>query len=96
MLQQTIEQPVLSNDLWTSVVRQGVEVRVEVNQRMLIDKMLARYSSEFVAYRELIQNSDDAGATSFTLKVLCDTSIATHSESQFNGCQIKEIRAIKK
>ncbi|CAG8651073.1 778_t:CDS:2, partial [Cetraspora pellucida] len=36
------------------------EVRVEVNQRCLIDKMLSRYSSEFVVFRELMQNSDDA------------------------------------
>ncbi|KAG0368111.1 hypothetical protein BGZ54_002634 [Gamsiella multidivaricata] len=33
-----------------------------VNQRHLIDKILARYSAEFVVYRELMQNSDDAGA----------------------------------
>ncbi|CAG8625260.1 16108_t:CDS:10 [Gigaspora margarita] len=36
------------------------EVRVEVNQRCLIDKMLSRYSSEFVVFRELMQNADDA------------------------------------
>eukprot|EP00124_Ichthyophonus_hoferi_P000101 Ihof_evm21s3 gene=Ihof_evmTU21s3 len=36
---------------------------VEVNQRHLIDKILARYSAEFTVYRELMQNSDDAGAT---------------------------------
>ncbi|CAG8699615.1 4190_t:CDS:10, partial [Gigaspora margarita] len=39
------------------------EVRVEVNQRHLIDKMLARYASEFVIFRELMQNADDAKAT---------------------------------
>ena len=36
---------------------------------MLIDKMLSRYSSDFVVYRELIQNSDDAQSTSFTLEI---------------------------
>jgi len=40
------------------------EERVEVNQRHLIDKILARYSSEFVVYRELMQNSDDAKSSS--------------------------------
>ncbi|KAK9702383.1 hypothetical protein K7432_011269 [Basidiobolus ranarum] len=40
----------------------GAEERVEVNQRHLIDKILARYSAEYVVYRELMQNSDDAGA----------------------------------
>ncbi|CAG8511335.1 12498_t:CDS:10, partial [Dentiscutata erythropus] len=39
------------------------EVRVEVNQRHLIDKMLARYASEFVIFRELMQNADDAKST---------------------------------
>ncbi|RIA79159.1 histidine kinase-like ATPase, partial [Glomus cerebriforme] len=40
------------------------EEQVEVNQRLLIDKILARYSAEFVVYRELLQNSDDAGSSS--------------------------------
>ena len=38
--------------------------RVEVNQRALIDKILARYASASAVYRELLQNSNDAGATS--------------------------------
>ena len=33
---------------------------MEVNQRALIDKVLARYSGEFTVFRELLQNSDDA------------------------------------
>ena len=37
--------------------------RVEVNQRALIDKILARYASEGAVYRELLQNSNDAQAT---------------------------------
>eukprot|EP00934_Nitzschia_sp_Nitz4_P008537 Nitzschia sp. Nitz4//scaffold52_size167869//121498//127378//NITZ4_002288-RA/size167869-snap-gene-0.214-mRNA-1//1//CDS//3329554071//8527//frame0 len=37
--------------------------RVEVNQRALIDKILARYASAGAVYRELIQNSNDAEAT---------------------------------
>ena len=63
-----------SSALWTRVISEGVEDRVEVNQRMLIDKMLSRYSSDFVVFRELIQNSDDAQATSFQLKFHCDSS----------------------
>ncbi|CAG8489106.1 10501_t:CDS:10 [Dentiscutata erythropus] len=39
------------------------EIRVEVNQRHLIDKMLARYAAEFVVFRELMQNADDAKTT---------------------------------
>ncbi|KAI0933780.1 hypothetical protein AcW1_005516 [Taiwanofungus camphoratus] len=44
--------------LWES----GYDESVEVNQRALIDKVLARYSGEFTVFRELLQNSDDAGA----------------------------------
>ncbi|KAG8958915.1 hypothetical protein FRC03_008699 [Tulasnella sp. 419] len=35
---------------------------VQVDQRALIDKVLARYSGEFTIFRELLQNSDDASA----------------------------------
>ena len=65
-----------SSDVWSRVVNEGVEDRVEVNRRMLIDKMLSRYSSDsdFVVFRELIQNSDDAEATSFELHFHCDPS----------------------
>ncbi|KII91548.1 hypothetical protein PLICRDRAFT_512049 [Plicaturopsis crispa FD-325 SS-3] len=38
----------------------GRDEAVEVNQRALIDKVLARYSGEFTVFRELLQNSDDA------------------------------------
>ncbi|KAI8099843.1 uncharacterized protein BX664DRAFT_273355 [Halteromyces radiatus] len=41
----------------------GREEKVEVNQRHLIDKILARYSAEYVLYRELMQNADDALST---------------------------------
>ncbi|KAJ7072465.1 hypothetical protein C8F01DRAFT_1104075 [Mycena amicta] len=42
--------------LWAT----GHDESVEVNQRALIDKVLARYSGEFTVFRELLQNSDDA------------------------------------
>ncbi|KAF8170185.1 hypothetical protein K438DRAFT_1909340 [Mycena galopus ATCC 62051] len=42
--------------LWAA----GHDESVEVNQRALIDKVLARYSGEFTVFRELLQNSDDA------------------------------------
>ena len=44
-------------------VDNGNEERVEVNQRALIDKILARYASAGAVYRELLQNSNDAEAT---------------------------------
>ena len=39
---------------------EGSDARVEVNQRALIDKILARYASNNAVYRELLQNSNDA------------------------------------
>ena len=46
-----------------NVDKSGGEERVEVNQRALIDKILARYASAGAVYRELLQNSNDAEAT---------------------------------
>ncbi|KAG1788867.1 histidine kinase-like ATPase, partial [Suillus plorans] len=51
---------------------------VEVNQRALVDKVLARYPEEFTVFRELLQNADDARAK----KVLIEfqtKDYATHS-----------------
>jgi len=41
----------------------AVSTPMQVNQRALIDKILARYASNYALYRELLQNSNDAGAT---------------------------------
>ncbi|KXS11237.1 hypothetical protein M427DRAFT_115056 [Gonapodya prolifera JEL478] len=50
--------------LQTQLLREdGVEEKVEVNQRALVDKILARYSGEYTVFRELLQNSNDANAT---------------------------------
>ncbi|KAI3659144.1 hypothetical protein MP638_006834 [Amoeboaphelidium occidentale] len=69
-------------ELQTSVLSTGAsaEERVEVNQRHLIDKILARYSSQFTVFRELIQNANDAGAT--------------HVDVSFNGQSSSEISEI--
>ncbi|KAG4097577.1 hypothetical protein H8356DRAFT_993004 [Neocallimastix lanati (nom. inval.)] len=50
----TFKDSLLANDT--------IEEKVEVNQRHLIDKILARYSAEFTVFRELLQNSNDASA----------------------------------
>ncbi|KAJ3148016.1 hypothetical protein HDU86_007584 [Geranomyces michiganensis] len=55
----------------------SVEEKVEVNQRHLIDKILARYSAEFTVYRELLQNSNDAAASS--VQILFQTSVQNRS-----------------
>ena len=44
------------------------EEAITVNQRALIDKILARYAAEFTVFRELLQNADDAGATHCELR----------------------------
>ena len=46
-----------------AIATEGSDERVEVNQRALIDKILARYASAGAVYRELLQNSNDAEAT---------------------------------
>ncbi|KAG0267611.1 hypothetical protein BG011_002919 [Mortierella polycephala] len=60
----------------------GAEERVEVNQRHLIDKILARYSAEYVVYRELMQNSDDAGAKG--IEIVFETANPNTHESAPN------------
>lgn len=49
-------------DIRDNINSTGADSRVEVNQRALIDKILARYASANAVYRELLQNSNDANA----------------------------------
>nr|ODN97578.1 hypothetical protein L204_02996 [Cryptococcus depauperatus CBS 7855] len=56
--------PLSREQLWSL----GQDEDVEVNQRALIDKILARYSGEHTIFRELLQNSDDAGAQHVQIK----------------------------
>ncbi|KAK4046064.1 hypothetical protein OIV83_006387 [Microbotryomycetes sp. JL201] len=49
----------MAHQLWTT----GEDEAVTVNQRALIDKVLARYSGSFTVFRELLQNADDASAS---------------------------------
>ncbi|KAF2204367.1 hypothetical protein GQ43DRAFT_364742 [Delitschia confertaspora ATCC 74209] len=55
----------------------GQDSEVTVNTRALIDKVLARYSSEHTTLRELIQNASDAGATTVIIKLETDPSLNT-------------------
>lgn len=54
-----------------------IDARVEVNQRALIDKILARYASANAVYRELLQNSNDANAT--RAEIYFDVSADNHN-----------------
>jgi hypothetical protein len=81
--------------LRSDALRFGSRNAVKVNQRMLIDKMLARYSSDFVVFRELIQNADDAKATAIQLKISCITENRnSSSENDFHHSTIEEICVI--
>ena len=82
----------MSNLLRQKALESGLESRVQVNQRMLIDKMLARYSSDFVVCRELMQNADDAQASSFHFEITCHGTYST--EKDFHLKSIDEIRAV--
>ncbi|KAF9218548.1 hypothetical protein BS17DRAFT_791170 [Gyrodon lividus] len=42
--------------------------KVKVNQRALVQKVLARYPEEFTVFRKLVQNADDAGATNVEIE----------------------------
>jgi hypothetical protein len=57
-----------------NVDKSSGEERVEVNQRALIDKILARYASAGAVYRELLQNSNDADAKVAKIKFTTDES----------------------
>lgn len=53
----------------------GFDSEVTVNTRALIDKVLARYSSEHTTLRELIQNAADAKADQVIIKFETDPSL---------------------
>ncbi|KAM0748229.1 hypothetical protein T439DRAFT_328208 [Meredithblackwellia eburnea MCA 4105] len=58
----------------------GQDEAVQVNQRALIEKILARYSGEFTVFRELLQNADDASAS--TVEFHFRTTPSTSSSQQ--------------
>jgi hypothetical protein len=58
-----------ANDEVQRALASGYEEAVEVNQRGLIEKILARYSGDYTVFRELLQNADDAQASVSAIKV---------------------------
>ncbi len=52
-----------AEDFVRTAVATGRVGSVEVDQRSLVDKMLARYCTDGVVLRELLQNADDAEAS---------------------------------
>ena len=67
---------------------------MEVNQRALIDKVLARYSGEFTVFRELLQNSDDAQSKSVEISFETQAFIDRRSRetSRDDIVDVSEIR----
>ncbi|KAI9187850.1 hypothetical protein H9P43_002241 [Blastocladiella emersonii ATCC 22665] len=61
----------MDSQLRDTLLANGVVSGVSVNQRHLIDKILARYSAEYTIYRELAQNSNDAGASKVRIEFKC-------------------------
>ncbi|KAG6891738.1 hypothetical protein C0992_006158 [Termitomyces sp. T32_za158] len=74
--------------LWAS----GHDESVEVNQRALIDKVLARYSGEFTVFRELLQNSDDAQATAVEIHFNTQTYIDSMEGSSESGKALPDLK----
>ncbi|KAF9484470.1 hypothetical protein BDN70DRAFT_910674 [Pholiota conissans] len=77
---------VVSKDqLWAT----GHDETVEVNQRALIDKVLARYSGEFTVFRELLQNSDDAQSEAVEIRFETQAYLTSKNKEQLS--ETKEI-----
>jgi HSP90 family molecular chaperone len=56
----------------------STKTTVSVNQRALVEKILSRYAVDFFLLKELIQNADDAQATS----VEVDLTTATPTQAE--------------
>ncbi|KAL4076679.1 hypothetical protein V8B97DRAFT_2021990 [Scleroderma yunnanense] len=67
--------------LWST----GHDESVEVNQRALIDKVLARYSGEFTVFRELLQNSDDARSSAAEIRFETASYLRRREEDSRNN-----------
>ena len=61
------------------------EEEVKVNQRHLIDKILARYSAEFTTFRELMQNTNDSEGETAEIIFISEEGKVTQIEYKNNG-----------
>ncbi|GAA5870207.1 hypothetical protein JCM16303_001925 [Sporobolomyces ruberrimus] len=62
---------------YKDLLQDGQDEAVSVNQRALVEKILARYSGEHTVFRELLQNSDDAAASHVELHFRTTTASDT-------------------
>ena len=79
-----------TKELQELVLASGVREKVKVNQRHLIDKILARYSGEFTIFRELIQNANDAGASCLEIHLKCSNFPKESSPNEINKVEVKK------
>ena len=63
----------------------GAYEAVGVNQRHLIDKILARYATEYTLFRELCQNADDARATCMKIEFTSEGNDETSTRAAGSG-----------
>ena len=82
-----------ADDLLLKAKGSGNEEPVTVNLRRLIEDILSSYSVHFFVFRELIQNADDAKASSFSLEIKCDAP-SSSEEIDFHNRVITEIDTI--
>lgn len=70
--------------------------RVEVDQVGLMDKILARYATDFGALRELIQNADDARAAEVTIRYDASAAVLSvwNSGGVFSAADWERVRRI--
>lgn len=73
---------------------EGEDEAVSVNQRALIEKILARYSGEFSVFRELLQNADDAVAGNVEIHFRTDTPDAVYSAGELPNLKTHAISSI--
>ncbi|KAI6094603.1 hypothetical protein EDD16DRAFT_1721508 [Pisolithus croceorrhizus] len=63
---------------------QQEDAPVTVDTRVLIDKVLSRYSGEFTVFRELLQNSDDAGCDAAEIRFETAGFLGSNSKAAAN------------
>ncbi|GAA5977366.1 hypothetical protein JCM5350_002442 [Sporobolomyces pararoseus] len=79
-----------------SLLKDGQDEAVSVNQRALVEKILARYSGEHTLFRELLQNSDDAGASHVELHFrTTPSSDASASQPAYSADSLPDLRTTK-
>ncbi|KAI9884533.1 MAG: hypothetical protein M1823_003691 [Watsoniomyces obsoletus] len=74
----------------------GPEEGVTVNQRSLVEKILARYSGEWTTLRELIQNAADAGATKVIIRYETNPSTSVAAPPAFDIRHVVRHHSLKR